>query len=175
MRLLSRRVVNFVMQHGSARVMLRALPSVSGYPKTTVELPGDPPRQKRRRRLRADVHRALGMLLSATTAPARMISAIALLAGLLNVVYALYVVAILIFKEDVAPGWATLSLQVSGMFFLFSMVLALLAEYIIRIFEGALQRPAYTISREVSSPTLTREQLLSVVDRAAGEQRRAGT
>lgn len=172
-RLLSRRVVNFMMQHGSAPIMLRALPSVSGYPKTTVDLPGGAARRSPRRSLRSDAHRALGLLLSATTAPARMITSIALLAGLLNVVYAVYVVAILIFKEDVAPGWATLSLQVSGMFFLFSIILALLAEYILRIFEGALNRPAYSISRELSSPTLTRERLLSVVDRDADGQREA--
>ena len=170
-RLLSRRVVNFMMQHGSALIMLRALPSVSGYPKTTIELPGNPPRRRRQHSLRSDIHRALGMLLSATTAPARMISAIALTAGLLNVVYAIYVVGILVFKDDVAPGWATLSLQVSGMFFLFSIILALLAEYIVRIFEGALKRPAYNISRELSSPTLTRKELLSVVDREGGEPR----
>jgi hypothetical protein len=88
---------------------------------------------------------------------------VSVLAGLLNVVYAGYVVLIYLFKADVVEGWTTLSLQISGMFFLFSIVLALLSEYVIRIFQGGLGRPAYHVGREFRSPALSREARLNVL------------
>ena len=162
-RLLTRQVINFLMQHENAPLMLPTLPSVAGYPKTVLTYDESADAPPVRRDLAAQAVRGVGMLLTVTALPARLTTVVSLLAGFLNVLYAGYVVAIYLFKDDVAEGWTTLSLQISGMFFLFSIVLALLSEYVIRIFQGGLGRPAYHVAREVRSPALSREARLNVL------------
>ena len=162
-RLVSRQVINFLLQHENAPLMLPTLPSVAGYPKTKLAFDESSDAPAVHRSLASQAERGIGMLLTVTALPARLTTVVSLLAGFLNVLYAGYVVAIYLFKDDVAEGWTTLSLQISGMFFLFSIVLALLSEYVIRIFQGGLGRPAYHVGREFRSPALTREERLNVL------------
>ncbi len=162
-RLISRQVINFLLQHENAPLMLPTLPSVAGYPKTKILYDESSDARTAGGNLASQAERGIGMLLTVTALPARLTTVVSLLAGFLNVLYAMYVVLIYIFKDDVAEGWTTLSLQISGMFFLFSIVLALLSEYVIRIFQGGLGRPAYHVGREFRSPALTREQRLNVL------------
>ena len=58
----------------------------------------------------------------------RLVTSLSLFGAIANVVYSIYVVSIGFFKTDVAPGWISLSLQQSGMFFLISLVLLVLGE-----------------------------------------------
>ncbi len=61
----------------------------------------------------------------------RMVTSLSLFGAVANVLYSIYVVGISLFKVDVEPGWVSLSLQQSGMFFLISLVLLVLGEYIL--------------------------------------------
>lgn len=162
-RLLSRQVINFLLQHENAPLLLPTLPSVAGFPKTKITYDESADAPALQRSLASQAERGVGMLLTVTALPARLTTVVSLLAGFLNVLYAGYVVLIYLFKDDVAEGWTTLSLQISGMFFLFSIVLALLSEYVIRIFQGGLGRPAYHVAREFRSPAITREERLNVL------------
>jgi glycosyltransferase involved in cell wall biosynthesis len=172
-RLLSRRVVNYLLQTEPAHIMLQALPAMSAFRTRTIAYEMSPRgRQQHRRSLRSGVHKALSMVLSTTAMPARLLSLLAAAAGLLNLLYMAYVVAIAVFKEGVAAGWITLSLQISGMFFLLSVILALLSEYIVRIFEGALRRPLYMVAREFSSSTTTRAHRLNILHNLPAKPRR---
>jgi hypothetical protein len=76
--------------------------------------------------------------------------------------YSVYVVLIWAFKEDVAPGWVSLSMQQSGMFFLISLVLLVLSEYVLEISRKANSGPAYYIANELTSAKLTRKERLNV-------------
>ena len=69
----------------------------------------------------------------------------------LNLLYAMYVLAILLFKQQVQPGWVTLSLQGAGMFFLICLILAMLCEYTGRILEETRDRPLYHVLEERNS------------------------
>lgn len=162
-RLISRQVINFLLQHENAALMLPTLPSVAGYPKTKLSYVESTDALTVQGDLASQAERGIGMLLTVTALPARLTTVVSLLAGFLNVLYAGYVVLIYLFKDDVAEGWTTLSLQISGMFFLFSIVLALLSEYVIRIFQGGLGRPTYHVGREFRSPALSREERLNVL------------
>lgn len=163
-RLISRRVVNYLLQTEPAHVMLQALPAMTAFKSATVEYEMPPhARRRKRRSLRSGFHKALSMVLSTTAVPARLLSLLAMVAGMLNLLYMVYVIAIALFKEGVAAGWITLSLQISGMFFMTSMILALLSEYIVRIFEGAFRRPLYMVAREFGSSTTSREQKLNIL------------
>jgi glycosyltransferase involved in cell wall biosynthesis len=173
LRLLSRRVVNYLLQSEPAHIMLQALPAMPAFKSRTVEYEmSSRGRLQQQRSLGSGLHKALSMVLSTTAFPARMLSVLALAAGLLNLLYMAYVVAVAIFKTGVAEGWITLSLQISGMFFLVSMILALLSEYIVRIFEGSFRRPLYMVAREMSSTTLTREQRLNILHNLPTESKR---
>lgn len=175
-RLMSRRVVNYLLQTEPAHVMLQALPAMTAFRSGTVDYEMSARGRERRRSLRSGFHKALSMILSTTAVPARLLSLMAISAGLLNLLYMAYVIGIAMFKEGVAAGWITLSLQISGMFFMTSVILALLSEYIVRIFEGAFRRPLYMVARELSSSTTSREQKLNILHNLPAQpKRKTGT
>jgi glycosyltransferase involved in cell wall biosynthesis len=176
-RLLSRRVVNYLLQTEPAHIMLQALPAMSAFRSRTIAYEMSPRgRQVQQRTLRSGLHKALSMVLSTTAVPARLLSLLSIAAGLLNLLYMIYVVAIAVLKDGVAPGWVTLSLQISGMFFLTSIILALLSEYIVRIFEGAFRRPLYMVAREFGSAATSREQRLNILHNlSTPSKRKTGT
>jgi hypothetical protein len=69
-----------------------------------------------------------------TTFPLRFVTIVAIGSCIFNAIYAVAVVLIHLFKADVAPGWATLSMQLSLMFFIVSLLLAfaVLVRYLVR-------------------------------------------
>jgi glycosyltransferase involved in cell wall biosynthesis len=95
--------------------------------------------------------RAIDLISNYSSHPLRVVSYFGLVAGFLNILYALYVVTISLSHKDIAKGWTTLSLQSSLMFFLLFMILAVLAEYIGKILNETQQEPPYHIMQELSS------------------------
>lgn len=57
------------------------------------------------------------MLVSTTRTPMRLVSAPYLFGATANLLYSIYIMLIALFKHDIAPGWVSMSLQQSGMFF----------------------------------------------------------
>jgi hypothetical protein len=83
----------------------------------------------------------------------------------------MYVIAIFIFKNQVAEGWTTLSLEVSVMFFLLFALLAVLCEYIGHILLEIKDRPLYAVSRELSSvESIPSSVLPNVIDAVASPE-----
>ncbi len=76
---------------------------------------------------------AMQMLLGGTKVPMRLASLFSILGAGLNVVYALYVLAVSILGQNVQDGWASTSLQLSSMFFLVCVVLFLISEYLLQL------------------------------------------
>ncbi|WP_443200796.1 hypothetical protein [Pseudomonas sp. GM25] len=73
------------------------------------------------------------LLASTTQAPMRIVTGLSIFGAVANLVYGIYVTIIALLKNDVAPGWVSLSLQQSGMFFLICLVLLVLGEYILNM------------------------------------------
>jgi hypothetical protein len=92
----------------------------------------------------------------------RFVTAFSLFGALANFFYSFYVIAIALLKEDVAPGWVTLSLQLSGMFLLISLVLWILGEYILQLASLSNEGPKYHVAQEFTSAIMTRRQKLNV-------------
>ncbi len=159
-RVLSRSVVNYMARHQSSGLAYRWVPGVQGFKKATVAY--EQTTARRRHGLLADIDRGMRLLVSSTFGPMRVVTFLSLTGALANVLYSLYVVAIYLFKDDVAPGWVTLSLQQSGMFFLISVVLLVLGEYILHTAKLAANAPNYYISEELTSATVTRRSRLNV-------------
>ena len=167
-RVLSRRVVNFILQHPMPSLAFRHLPATAGFARENLEYTAalrKPPRKP----LLHSVDRGMSLLVSSTRAPMRLVTMLSLFGAFANVLYTVYVFAVALFKSDVAPGWVTLSLQQSGMFFLISLVLLVLGEYILHTAVLANEGPRYHVAQEFTSAVLTRTRKLNVEDvHAAG-------
>jgi polyisoprenyl-phosphate glycosyltransferase len=160
-RLISKQVVSYLLQQPKPALKYRALPAIAGFSKLTITYAGRGT-GGRKTRFSSKVRRALNLLFSQTIAPLRVASLLAISGALMNVVYSIYVLIVAVVKQDVAAGWATLSLQQSGMFFLISVVLFILVEYIAQMFTWNLEGPPYYLAGEHTSAVLSRRKKLNI-------------
>ncbi|WP_309092881.1 glycosyltransferase [Phenylobacterium sp.] len=160
-RLISKRVVSFLLQQPKPALRYRALPALAGFPKASLDYAG-PRAAVDRDGLRAKARRGLNLLFAQTILPLRIASALAIAGATLNLIYSGYVILIRLFKADVMPGWTTLSLQQSGMFFLLSLVIFILVEYVAQMLVWTLEGPSYYLAGEHTSAVLTRRSRLNV-------------
>jgi len=162
-RLLSKRVVNFILQHPQPAVTYRHLPATGGFARINMEYSSKPlPRNTKK--LGESIDRGMRLLVSTTQAPMRLVTSLSLFGAAANLVYSVYVVAIGIFKTDVAQGWVSMSLQQSGMFFLISLVLLVLGEYILHMASLSNEGPLYHVGQEFTSARMTRREKLNIED-----------
>ncbi len=166
-RLVSRSVVNLVLKHPTPAFTYRQLAQLAGFTQAHVRYTS-PPRAALPRRLGASIDRGLRLLVSTTRAPLRSVTWLSTVAASLNVLYSGYVVAIYLLKDDVAPGWTTLSLQTSGMFFLISLILLVLGEYVLQLTSALRTGPTWHVAREFNSANIVRQRQLNVVDAPDG-------
>ena len=162
-RLLSKSVINFILQHRQPATTYRHLPATGGFTRENLVY-SSAPKLGPTKRLGESVDRGIRLLVSTTRAPMRLVTWLSLFGAVSNLVYSLYVVAIGLFKSDVARGWVSLSLQQSGMFFLMSLVLLVLGEYILHMASLSNEGPTWHIGQEFSSAVITRKQKLNVED-----------
>jgi glycosyltransferase involved in cell wall biosynthesis len=135
--------------------------SIATHPYEFVSRSGKEPRVNLRRAART----AASMAVNHSAAPMRLVSLLGLVGSFLSLVYSLYVVGVYFFKQDVVPGWTTLSLQVSGLFFLVFIMLTLIGEHLGRLIDEAVDRPLYHVREEQSSSImladLTRKNVMN--------------
>ncbi|ARP88264.1 glycosyltransferase [Bordetella genomosp. 9] len=160
-RLLSKRVINFILQHPQPALTYRHLPATGGFARTNMRYSA-PPVAAGTKKVSDSVDRGMRLLVSTTRAPMRIVTSLSLFGAAANLLYSIYVLAVGFFKSDVAPGWVSLSLQQSGMFFLISLVLLILGEYILHMASLSNEGPLYHIGQEFTSARLTRKEKLNV-------------
>jgi hypothetical protein len=122
------------------------------------------PRISRTKRVGESLDRGMRLLVSTTRAPMRLVTMLSLFGAVSNLVYSVYVVAVGTLKTDVAPGWISLSLQQSGMFFLISLVLLVLGEYIVHMARLSNEGPLYHVGQEFTSVRMTYREKLNIED-----------
>ena len=159
-RLLSRRLVNYMLRYDASGASYRWLPAASGFRKSAIRYESIAPGP--RRRLLGDLDRGLQLLVSSTSGPMRLMTLLSLFGAGANLLYSVYVIAVGLLMEDVEPGWVTLSLQQSGMFFLLSLVLLILGEYVLHVLHTAQNAPSYHVAEEFASAVITRRERLNV-------------
>jgi glycosyltransferase involved in cell wall biosynthesis len=148
-RLLNRGVLNYMLEAVDRHRSLMFLPALSGYPYATIEydrLPreGGPPKGDTVER----IAKALDLLFSTSARPLRIITLMSLSISVLAFLYAMYVLFLVVVKDDIANGWASMSLQISGLFFLVCIILAVMSEYILQILEATTHHPRYHIASQ---------------------------
>ena len=105
----------------------------------------------------------------------RLVTFLSLFGAVANLVYSFYVVAVALVLDNVAPGWVSISLQMSGMFFLISLVLLVLGEYMLNMASLYNEDPDYQISQEFTSALTSRASKLNIeeVSQTKKEQERS--
>lgn len=161
-RILSKSVVNFLLQHNQPAQAYRHLPATAGFTKAKIHYREAINRTPPTKSLLESIDRGMGLLASTTQAPMRIVTTLSLFGAGANLIYSIYVLLIAIFKDDVAPGWLSLSLQQSGMFFLLSLVLMVLGEYIISMVSRNSDGPSFYIAQEFTSVKMTRLEKLNL-------------
>lgn len=165
-RVLSKRVVNFILQHPMPSVTYRHLPATGGFARANLKYSALPQAPKMKS-LVEGIDRGMRLIVSTTRVPMRLVTTISLFGAVANLVYSAYVIAIAVLKTDVSAGWITLSLQQSGMFFLISLVLLVLGEYILHMASLSNEGPLYHVAQEFTSAVMTRRQKLNIEETAA--------
>jgi glycosyltransferase involved in cell wall biosynthesis len=160
-RILSRRVINFILQHPQPFITYRYMPLTAGFKCTNLEYRSEIKSQSVKR-FGNSIQRGIRLIVSTTQVPMRIVSSLALFGAAANLIYSIYIILVGIFKYDIAPGWLSLSLQQSGMFFLISLVLVVLAEYILHMVNLSNEGPKYYIAQEFTSAVMTRKQKLNL-------------
>lgn len=148
---LSRAVVNTIARTRSKSRHLRLLACTLGYPVSLYRYEPKDNAPRLQRPLLDAFQDGLRILVSSSQAPLRLVSALGILAGSLNLCYVLYVLAIYFFKKEVAPGWVTLSLQSSAMFFFVFLILVSLSEYVVQILAESQDNPLYHVESDRTS------------------------
>ena len=160
-RVLSKKVVNFILQHSQPTSAYRYLPATAGFSRINLIyrfIPKHAPKKK----IGEATDRGVRMLVSTTRAPMRIVTILTLFGAVSNFFYSIYVIFIAIFKKHVAEGWVSLSLQQSGMFFLLSLVLLVLGEYILQMASLSNEGLAYHVAQEFTSARLLHREKLNV-------------
>jgi glycosyltransferase involved in cell wall biosynthesis len=173
-RVLSKRVVNFILQHPQPAMTYRHLPATGGFARANLNYSATP-KISHTKRLGESIDRGMRLLVSTTRAPMRLVTSLSLFGAVANLVYSIYVVAIGFLKTDVAPGWISLSLQQSGMFFLISLVLLVLGEYILHMVSLSNEGPLYHVGQEFTSACMTRREKLNIEEAASKTSHKSDT
>lgn len=154
-QVLSRAAASAVTRSRAKRPTFPVIASQVGYGGaeyryTPIRRPGAKPDDG----VRTKVDRGLTILVNSSIAPLRLVSYLGIVAAVLNLLYAGYVVAVNLFLSHVAEGWTTLSLQISVMFFFMFLVLVVLCEYVGRTLGEAVDRPLYHVLEERNGSAL---------------------
>nr|VFK11736.1 MAG: Glycosyltransferase involved in cell wall bisynthesis [Candidatus Kentron sp. LPFa] len=165
-RLLSKRVINFILQYSQPVLMYRHLPATGGFTRINMEYSAKPLATDTKR-LRGSIDLGIRLLVSTTRVPMRFVTSLSLFGAAANLIYSAYVVVVGIFKANVAPGWVSMSLQQSGMFFLISLVLLVLGEYILHMASLSNEGPPYHVGQEFTSARMTRREKLNIEEVAS--------
>lgn len=165
-RVLNKRVINFILQHPQPAMTYRHLPASGGFARAHLTYSSTPATPVAKR-LWGSIDRGMRLLVSTTRAPMRLVTSLSLFGAIANLIYCLYVIAIALFKDNVAAGWTSVSLQQSGMFFLISLVLLVLGEYILHMASLSNEGPLYHVGQELNSARITRREKLNVEDVSA--------
>ena len=170
-RVLSRQAVNAVITVKNVHRYLRILSADVGFAKASFNYQpinrGGPP--KRHGTWEA-ITLATDIIITASTHPLRFASWLGVLASIINLLYASYVVATFFFKERVAEGWTTLSLQNALMFFFVFLIMIVTSEYIGHILVETLNRPIYYVLEEKNSSVLVADEDRRNIVKESNEQ-----
>lgn len=163
-RCLSRQAIHALAQLRRGRTRLRVFTTYMGFAPSFIayDQVGTTTLSKSRRPSEA-IGTALAMIMDNSPHPLRLVAGMGLVAAALNLAYALYVIIVYLVRRGVAPGWATLSLTSAAQFFVLSLMLAVLCEYVGRLAMRLQDAPSYYVKSEETSEVMLDRDRRNVV------------
>lgn len=149
MKCFSRRALNALLRINDPSRYLRVFSSVVGFKRIAIQhdrIQRGEPRSSRG--IVSSIGVAIGIVFENSAHPLRVVTWLGIFAAFANILYMVYIVAVYIFKEDIMPGWTTISLQNAAQFCFITAILAALAEYVGRIMSRLQDRPRYFVMEE---------------------------
>lgn len=164
-RLFGRAAALYIAARSDGEVLIRARSLSAGFSVATINVPASPKMAGQYVPLKKSVSMALRLILTGSTVPLRAASYLGMLGGVGSLLYAVYIVFMYLFKTDIAPGWTTLSMQLAGMTFLFSIQFLFISEYVIQILKAApVASRRHLVARELRGSLSRRSTRLNIVD-----------
>lgn len=157
-----RNVVTHCQQFALPSLAFRHLPASPHFRSTTIS-GGKGASERFALPIVGSIDRGIQTLVAASTAPLRIATSACLLGAFANMFYVLYVFLVFLLKKDMAPGWASLSLQQSGLFFLVSIVLFVFGEYLLHIVRLTHRGPQYHVAYQMQSKLIKHRDRLNIV------------
>lgn len=164
--LLSRRLVNSMVQVRNKNRYLSHLSSAIGFHQTVMWMDGVPPVRRRPGQLIRRLTDLTKMLVSNSAVPLRFAAALGMAASLGNALYLIYILGVTVLKSRIAEGWLTASITQTSMFLMLFVILTILSEYIAQILGESKEEPLYFVESETSSTVidLNRDRLNVIFD-----------
>ena len=160
-RILSKSIINFILQHNQPAISYRHLPVTAGFVRSYIKYKSQP-KKLQTKKLSQSIEKGIRLMISTSRLPMRIVSFLSLFGASANLLYSIYVMFIWFFTENIAPGWVSSSLQISGMFFLISLVLLVLGEYILYMASLYNEGPQYHVGQEFTSEKMSRLEKLNL-------------
>lgn len=163
-RCLSRQAVHALAQLRRGKTRLRVFTTYIGFSPQVIgyDQLGSTEHSRSRTPMEA-VATALAIVTDTSPHPLRIVAAVGVAAALLNMLYAMYVIVTYMVRQEVTPGWATVSLTSSAQFFALAVMLAVLCEYVGRLSVRLQEVPEYYVRAEETSAVMMREDRRNVV------------
>ena len=156
---LSRRVANYVQQFDQPDIKLKNISVIKGFKRSIIMVRSSGERDG----FRETLGRWIKYITSSTSSPLRIVTILSSFGSLVSIFYSIYIVAIWLYKRDIAPGWVSLSMQQSFMFLLISLVLLVMSEYLIEVSRKSSSGSKYFIIDEAFSANRIRKEKLNIV------------
>ncbi len=147
----SRRAINSITRSRQQARHIRYLARQIGYKSSEIYYEPKLGTEPVKRQFGKLLVSALELVTIYSKSPLRLVSWVGFSVSVLNLVYAAYVVLVKLFASSVQPGWTTLSLQSSIMFFFLFAILAVMCEYIGQILNESRVQPPYHVAEELNS------------------------
>ena len=154
-RCMSRQAVNAIIQIRDSYRYLRLFSSYVGYDHQQFSYsPISRGGKTKPRKFFQSLSGAASLVMENSAHPLRIVSWLGLTAAIGNLVYVAYIFAVYFYKDSIAAGWTTLSLQNAGQFLMIIIILTALCEYTGRMLTRLRDRPLYYLRGERNSSVL---------------------
>lgn len=166
LKLINRAVLNNILKNPNPELAYRHLPLTRGFKRVNTIYSSSQRLKPEKESFMQYLDRGIRLLITTKQGPLRLISLMSLLGAGFNLLYSFYVVLIAIFKEKVAEGWITLSLQQAFMFFMVFLVFMVFGEYVAHLIALNERNEKYSVTDDFFSSVVTRKSKLNVLNQS---------
>lgn len=160
-KVLSKNLINYILRHQEPLIKYKFLNPESIFSSKELSYNAKIISSERKNFYKG-IDEGFQLLVSSAEIPMRIVTSLSLLGAIFSIFYSLYVLYVSFTNNNIADGWASISLQLSLMFFLISCVLIILGEYVLKTTRLSNYEPHYLVSKEFTSQTRDVQETLNV-------------